>query len=466
MPGTTPANEANEPVPTLDGRVQAINRLPTARGDYVLYWMQASQRVLENPALAYAIGRANELELPVIVGFGLTDRYPEANLRHYAFMLQGLVEAERELERRGLKMALLLAPPDEAALALGRRAAVIVTDRGYLRRHRRWRTRVAAEAPCSVLQVEGNVVVPVAEASTKNEWAAATFRPKIRRLLERYLVKTPEVPAARDSLGLELDLPTVKPQVELLDRLPVDRSIAPVSLQGGTAEALHRLETFLAGPLREYHALRNDPGQELQSGLSPYLHFGQISPITVALAVRAASESSEEARAAFLEELVVRRELAFNYVTHEERYDRYESLPEWARKTLADHRRDPRPRLYSLQDLEAAGTDDPYWNAAMNEMRATGSMHGYMRMYWGKKILEWSASPEAGFAAALELNNRYFLDGRDPNSYAGVAWCFGKHDRPWPERAVYGKVRSMTASGLERKFDMKGYLLRVKAAAG
>jgi deoxyribodipyrimidine photo-lyase len=248
------------------------------------------------------------------------------------------------------------------------------------------------------------LIVPVQEASGKNEWAAATFRPRVRRLVESYLAPVAQVPAARDSLALRLELPIMRPGPELLDALRVDRSVGPVSRRGGTGAALGRLTQFLAGPLQEYHTARNDPGRDLQSGLSPYLHFGQISPVTVALA--------------------------------------------------------------ALDALEAAGTHDPYWNAAMNEMRATGVMHGYMRMYWGKKILEWSRSPEEGFTTALRLNNRYFLDGRDPNSYAGVAWCFGKHDRPWAERPVFGKVRSMTASGLERKFDMKAYLQRASPLTG
>ncbi|MBN1837101.1 MAG: deoxyribodipyrimidine photo-lyase [Spirochaetales bacterium] len=458
-------------------RARALNGRGAAPGDYVLYWMQASQRVLENPALEQAVERANELSLPVVVGFGLSASVLPANPRHYAFMLQGLEQVGPELERRGIRLAVLSEAPDQAALALGRRAALIITDAGYLRRHRSWRARVATEAPCAVVQVEGNAVVPVEEASDRGEWAAATFRPRIRRRLPEYLAPTQSHELRRDSLGLELDLPLLPPRSvgpglltdsALRPSLELDPAPGPVSpwFPGGTAEALRRLEGFVSGPLREYHSRRNDPGLELHSGLSPYLHFGQISPITVALAVQQAPGVPEEARAAFLEELIVRRELSFNYVHHEARYDRYEALPEWARRTLDAHRRDPRPYLYSPQELEAAASHDPYWNAAMREMRTTGSMHGYMRMYWGKKILEWSPSPEEGFAALVELNDRYFLDGRDPNSYAGTAWCFGRHDRPWPERPVFGKVRSMTASGLRRKFDMEAYLRRIDSLPG
>ena len=448
-----------------EARSRPLNRKPERDGDYVLYWMQASQRDLENPALEYAVQRANALSLPVLVGFGLTTDVPGAALRHYTFMIEGLAETARELERRGLRLALLRGAPDDAALALGGRAALIVTDRGYLRRHRAWRARVAAEAPSAVVQVEGNSVVPVEAASPKNEWAAATFRPRIRRALEPYLAQTQTRELRRDSLGLELDLPTLSAGPELLAGPGIEPRPGPVTpwFQGGTAEALRRLHRFTAGPLREYHTRRNDPGLELQSGLSPYLHFGQISPVTVALAVRDAAGVPEEARDAFLEELIVRRELSFNYASYEEGYDRYEALPDWARRTLAEHRQDPRPYLYDPQELESGSTHDPYWNAGMREMRITGSMHGYMRMYWGKKILEWSPSPEQGFAALLTLNDRYFLDGRDPNSYAGAAWCFGKHDRPWQERPVFGKVRSMTAGGLRRKFDMEAYLRRVDA---
>jgi deoxyribodipyrimidine photo-lyase len=240
--------------------------------------------------------------------------------------------------------------------------------------------------------------------------------------------------------------------------------VQPVaSFKGGSSRALERLEQFCKNSLPYYHTLRNDPAQEHQSNLSPYLHFGQISPLTVALAVKAARGAPQEARDAFLEELIVRRELAVNFVYYEQNYHSYDCLPDWAKRTLDEHRKDERPHLYSREQLEAAHTHDPYWNAAMEEMRLTGKMHGYMRMYWGKKILEWSETPERAYATALHLNNRYFLDGRDPNSFAGVAWCFGKHDRPWTERPIFGKTRYMADSGLRRKFDMDGYLRRVNA---
>jgi deoxyribodipyrimidine photo-lyase len=201
---------------------------------------------------------------------------------------------------------------------------------------------------------------------------------------------------------------------------------------------------------------------ERGSGLSPYLHFGQIGPLEVALTVREAPGIPEKAKEAFLEEMIVRRELSANFVFYNPRYDTYEgALPAWSRATLEKHRHDPRPYLYGLQELENAATHDLYWNAAQEEMVKTGRMHNYMRMYWGKKIIEWSASPEEAWDTALYLNNRYELDGRDPNAFAGIAWCFGKHDRPWAEHPVFGQVRFMNQKGLDRKFRMKAYLSRV-----
>jgi deoxyribodipyrimidine photo-lyase len=476
-------------------RIRPLNRAEARRGDYVLYWMQAAPRVADNPALEHALRQADELGLPLVCVFGLTASYPEATLRHYVFLLEGLAETAADLQALGVRLAVLLEEPDGAALRLAQPAALLVTDRAYLRHQRAWRERVAAEATCPVVQVEGEAVVPVEQASGKAEWAASSLRPKLRRLLADYLPEAaaPQPagaapgtapgtrarrrrwaarPPRRDSLGLRLDAPVLPPAdleggsaAPVLGRLRPDPSVPPVAgLRGGGSQARARLARFVRGPLAEYHLARNDPAGDLQSGLSPYLHFGQISPLAIARAVAGARGVQEGAREAFLEQLVVRRELSLNLVLHDPAYDRYEGLPEWARATLGRHARDRRPYLYDRATLERAETHDPYWNAAMREALATGGMHGYLRMYWGKKILEWSPTPQQAFAVALALNNRWCLDGRDPNSYAGVAWCFGRHDRPWPERPVFGTVRSMTSGGLERKFDMDAYLRRVSGA--
>jgi deoxyribodipyrimidine photo-lyase len=444
-----------------DARVKALNDHDHAEGRYVLYWMQQAQRARFNHALEHAVRWANELRQPLLVAFGLMDDYPEANARHYAFLLEGLQDVSEALAARRIKFVVQRGRPDEVALRLARDAALLVCDRGYLRHQRRWRERVAREARCKVVQVESDVVVPVEVASSKKEHAARTLRPKLARHLGDYVVGLEEVALRVPSLELEVEGLELTDPGALLKTLKLDTSVSPVKLfRGGTRAAERVLRAFLEERLGAYAATRNQPQTSNVSHMSKYLHFGQISPVAIALEVQKAGASDNAD--AYLEELIVRRELPMNFVFYEPHYDRYEALPEWARKTLDEHRHDAREHRYTREQLEAAETHDPYWNAAMNEMRFTGYMHNYMRMYWGKKILEWSPSPEEAFETTLYLNNRYFLDGRDPNSYANVAWVFGQHDRPWAERAVFGKVRYMSSGGLERKADPKAYLRKVE----
>ncbi len=445
-------------------RIQPLNSRSVQEGRYVLYWMQASQRAECNHALEAAVERANERNLPVVAVFGLTDRFPEANLRHYAFMLEGLEGVRGALARRGIQFVLARESPELAATRLAEEAALVVADRGYLRVQRQWRNHVAKNAPCAVIQVETDAVVPVETASPKEEYTAGTLRPKLERVLGGYLTPLKERTVKKDSLALRLDADDERDGRALLARLKIDRTVPPVgTVRGGTVRANALLEDFVAGKLARYDELRSDPGLDFSSGLSPYLHFGQISPLAVALRVRAAKGVPAAARKSFLEELIVRRELAMNFVFYNELYDEFDCLPDWARKTLAGHGKDRRAYLYGPEQWERAETHDPYWNAAQKEMVLTGRMHNYMRMYWGKKILEWSATPAEAFRTALRLNNRYELDGRDPNGFAGVAWCFGKHDRAWPERRIFGKIRYMNDAGLRRKFDMEAYLSKVAA---
>jgi deoxyribodipyrimidine photo-lyase len=445
-------------------RIRILSDRPERPGDYVLYWMQASQREAFNPALEFAVQVGRRLKLPVVVGFGLAPSYPEANARHYAFMLEGLQETRRQIERRGLSFVIRLGQPDQVALALAERAAHLVCDRGYLRHQRAWRENVANEARCRISEIEGDVVVPVELASTKHEVAARTLRPKILKLRDVFLT-----PLRREHVGPPGKEVAIESDVDLADvealvrNLPIDQGVRPVRrFRGGTSEAQRRLREFLRNTIDVYDDQRGEPGKGAVSFLSPYLHFGQISPVEIALAAR---RSVGRGVAAYLEELIVRRELSINFVTFEPNYDAYKGVPAWARKTLEDHRGDPRPHRYDRVRLERAETDDPCWNAAMREMTATGYMHNHMRMYWGKKILEWSAGPEEAFEMALYFNNKFFLCGRDPNSYANIGWLFGLHDRPWPERQVFGTVRSMTASGLRRKVDVEAYATLVERLA-
>ena len=452
-------------MPIQNTRIQPLNNLDIVDGKYVLYWMQQSQRADCNHALEYAIRQANKRGRGVIVVFGLTDSYPEANLRHYSFMLQGLQETKTALAARGIQMVIRLGEPPIIALALGKEADLIVCDRGYLKHQRAWRHTVAQKARCRVVQVESDVIVPVEVVSPKAEYAARTIRPKIHRHLEDYLNGLKKTKVGFPSMGMKIDGLNLKRMEDVLEGLKIDRGVSAVTphLAGGTSEAKALLARFIQYRLQFYAQNSNQPQTDDISYMSPYLHFGQISPLYVALAILQAPNAPQSVKDAYIEELVVRRELAMNFVYYTPDYDKYTCIPGWAKTTLEDHRQDRREFIYTRRQLENAQTHDPYWNAAMLEMRHTGFMHNYMRMYWGKKILEWSRTPQHAYRTTLALNNTYFLDGRDPNSYAGVAWIYGVHDRAWKERPIFGKVRFMAASGLERKCNIAGYVKKVHA---
>jgi deoxyribodipyrimidine photo-lyase len=450
-------------------RIQPLNQHEAqADGRYVLYWMQQSQRAAHNPALEHAVQHANAAGVPVLVVFGLMDDYPEANRRHYTFLLEGLQETATALAERGLSLVVRHGAPDEVALAYADDATVLVTDRGYLRHQKRWRRRVAEAAPCRVVQVEGDVVVPVAAATDKAEYAARTLRPKIHEHLDRFLAPVEPTEPAHPAPDLKAaDGWALDDAAALVDRLDLDESVSPVSslYRGGAAAAQRRLSDFLHTAFAGYDDKRNQPETNAVSHMSKYLHFGQISPVWLAQTIREADAPQDDIDS-YIEELVVRRELAVNHVHFRpDTYDRYACLPDWAQESLAEHADDERDPLYSRRDLVEGATHDPYWNAAMKELRETGYMHNYMRMYWGKKILEWSSDPRTAFERTLSLNNRFFLDGRDPNSFANVAWVFGLHDRGWKERPIYGKVRYMSKGGLERKADPDAYVEKVDRLA-
>jgi len=441
-----------------ESRILPLNNNRPSKGDFVLYWMQASQRAEYNHALEYAITRTNEYKLPLIVYFGLTEAFPEANERHYCFMLEGLRDVQKALAGKGIGMIIERCSPEVGTAEFAKRAYLIVCDRGYLKIQRKWREYVSKHVQCPLIQVESDVVIPVEKASYKEEYSAATLRRKLQRVLPHYLVSIEEQSPEIDSTRLKFDTYDISDIPKALSKLAIDRTVKPSPIyHGGTKEAKKRLNEFILKKLRKYDELRNDPNEDSLSNLSPYLHFGQISPMHVALEVSRTGDANSDA---FLEELIVRRELGINFVHYNQEYDSFKGLPNWAKLTLSEHQDDPREYLYRREDLEQARTHDLYWNAAQREMVATGKMHGYMRMYWGKKILEWTKTPQAAYETTLYLNNKYELDGRDPNGFAGVAWCFGKHDRPWGRRSIFGNVRYMSADGLKRKFDVEKYARR------
>ena len=440
---------------------------PATDGCCVVYCMQRAQRGLDNPALDLAIEMGNLLKQPVLVFFGLHPKYPRANLRHYAFLIDGLEETRRRVEERGA-IFLFRPYPAHDLIAFCREVSpsLVIGDENPMREPEGWRCSAARQLTVPFWTVDADVVVPT-RLFPKEEYAARTIRPKIHRLLPQFLQRGSE-PAAQVRWPSNRPLPKSEPidRERLLRELPLDRAVGAVQgARGGTAAGLARLETFLDRILREYDTARNLPPIEGTSQLSAYLHFGQLGPLTIALAVEKRAGVPEAARAAFLEELIVRRELAINYVARNPYYDSLQGCHGWAVQTLTRHAGDPRPYLYSLEQFEQAATHDPLWNAAQREMVVSGRMHGYLRMYWAKKILEWTRHPEEAFSFAVHLNDRYQLDGRDPNGYTGIAWAIGgKHDRPWgPERPIFGLIRYMVASGCARKFSIAGYLDRVAA---
>jgi deoxyribodipyrimidine photo-lyase len=443
-------------------RIRHLIAVPPKTGKYVLYWMQQAQRVDCNHALCHALEIAGELALPLVVGFILTPEFPESNLRHTVFMLEGIKNVQNRLKSLGIPFVIKAGPMVDKVLSLAEKAAWVVTDVGYLRIQRQWRAQVSRGLKCPYTEIETDVIVPVSAASTKEEYAARTLRPKIMKQLDTHLS-----PVLLPEYSMKNAAPPVEPSdlidpVKLAGQAVFTKNILPVNtFRGGYTEAKARLKRFIEGKLADYDTLARDPVAGCQSDLGPYLHFGQISPVEIVREIRASS-APEAARAAFIEQVAVRRELAINFVFYNPVYDQYESaVPSWAKQTLFDHQEDPRPYLYSADDLEKGKTHDPYWNAAQMEMVISGKMHNYMRMYWGKKIMEWTRTPEEAFAIMLMLNNRYELDGRDANGFTGVAWCFGRHDRPWGERPVFGNVRYMNAEGLKRKFAISEYVNRM-----
>lgn len=427
--------------------------------------MQASQRTRFNHALEYAITHANGLSQPLLVAFGLMDDYPEANERHYAFMLRGLRDVSENLAQRGIKFIVKHGSPADVALHFAKHASLLICDRGYLRHQKQWRDQVANAAKIRVVQVESDVVVPVELASNKQEFAARTIRPKIHKQLQEFMKPLEPVRVKHKSLDLDIEGNIDVADVEkTLKKLKIDRTVPRSSrLLGGEDEAAKRLNHFVRKLLGDYDEARNEPAAAATSTMSPYLHFGQISPLEIVLKVRNAKDAPKKDRDAYLEELIIRRELGMNYANFQPKYDSFDALPNWAQRTLQLHAKDARPITYTRTQLESAQTHDPYWNAAQTEMTKTGFMHNYMRMYWGKKILEWTATPEKAFETLLYLNNRHFIDGRDPVSFANIGWIFGLHDRPWGEREIFGQIRYMNSAGLERKFDMDAYIRFVES---
>jgi len=442
-------------------RVRLLKEGDAKKGP-VVYWMSRDQRVRDNWALVHARDVAQERQEPLIVVFCLVQNFLDATGRHYAFMLRGLQEVEEDLFKKNIPFGLVTGLPEKEIPRFVKKynAALLVCDFDPLRVKMMWKDRVAEQITIPFYEVDAHNIVPCWHVSHKQEFAARTFRPRIHRRLDEFLDRFPRI--GTHPFSCRQHPPRV--DWERAARVvKIDRSVSEISWPApGEAAARGMMRRFITTKLASYDTARNDPTLDGQSGLSPYLHFGQIAAQRVVLEIGRAAFDPEQT-ASFLEELVVRRELSDNFCFYNPWYDSFKGFPAWAQKTLQQHAPDRREYLYSRAQLEHADTHDPLWNAAQMEMVKTGKMHGYMRMYWAKKILEWSESPEEALERAVYLNNRCELDGRDPNGYVGCAWSIGGvHDRAWFERPVFGKIRYMSYNGCRSKFNVALYIEHVK----
>jgi len=450
-------------------RVRRLNDAPMQTGKYVLYWAQMNRRADSNHAFAYAAGLANDAQLPLLVYEGLTCSYPHANDRFHTFLLEGVPENQRRFRALGAGYCFHLrrrhADPDDAFYRLAKHAAAVVTDDYPTFVAREHNARVPAKLPVPYFVVDASCIVPM-NLFEKREYAAYTLRPRIKARLAEYLAP---VVSVRLKCKFELPPPKLHTEVsganiaELVASCEINHEIRPsTAFRGGSLEAQRRLRYFLKKNLARYAGESNQPSAHATSNLSPYLHFGQIAAIRIAIDVRNHARKHKLMADEFLEELIVRRELAFNFARHTDGLESLDVLPDWARRTLERHDRDKRPFLYSSLQLERAETHDELWNATQKEMLLRGKIHGYYRMYWGKKIIEWTRSHADALAFMISIHDRYALDGRDPNTYTNILWCFGLHDRAWAERPVFGQIRYMLYEGMQRKTDVEAYIREIR----
>ena len=463
-------------MPVEPDRILSLNsKSPRADADYVLYWSQMNRRVAGNHALAHAIDLANQYRLPLLVYEGLTCTYRHANDRLHSFMLEAVPDMEKGVTGIGAGYMFYLrarrADANDVVYRLAEKAACLLTDDypTFIAAHHNGRVPERIGIP--YIAVDSSCVVPMSRHE-KRAYGAYTIRPKIRRELPLFLkpvamprLKVPWRPDLLPRFARSLRTTVTATNVsELVNGCEIDHSVKPsIGFRGGQSVARKYLQRFLRDRLRCYAGERNDPSAHATSDLSPYLHFGQISALEVALAARDYATEHKLIADEFLEELIVRRELAFNFARFTPDPESLDALPDWCKRTMEKHVRDRRPQIYSYDQLARAETYDALWNATQKELLLRGKIHGYYRMYWGKKIIEWSPTYEDALRAMIDLHDIYALDGRDPNTYTNILWCFGLHDRPWAERPVFGQLRYMSLEGMRRKTNVDAYIKEIAA---
>jgi deoxyribodipyrimidine photo-lyase len=443
-------------------RIRILKRNEDIYGPVVL-WMSRDQRINDNWALIFAQELAIKQKTSLAVVFCLVPQFLNATIRQYGFMIKGLQEVEKNLRKKNIPFFLLTGSPETEIPKFVKKNKIgtVVADFNPLHINKTWKKSVMNKIDINFIEVDAHNIVPCWIASPKQEYSAYTFRPKLYHLLMEFLEDFP--PLKKHPYRWKGKISRID-WGKSLNTLDVDFAIQEIAwIKPGEKAAYKTMQKFLKDKLLLYDKQRNNPLIGGQSNLSPYLHFGQISPQRVVLEVLKTSVD-KKSMDTFLEEIFVRRELSDNFCFYNANYDNVEGFPDWAKRTLNEHRNDKRKYLYTLQQFENALTHDELWNAAQMEMVKRGKMHGYMRMYWAKKILEWTEAPEQAMEIAIYLNDRYELDGRDPNGYTGIAWSLGGvHDRAWNERPVFGKIRYMSYNGCKAKFDIKKYIENVQS---
>lgn len=426
-------------------RSRKLNNFEYSKGD-IIYWMSRDQRVNDNWSLLFAQDLAKKYNVNLKVIFCLVPKFLGATLRQYDFMLKGLEQVSKSLEEKNIKFDLLVGDPVKKIPEYVKKEGVLITDFDPLKIKIKWKSSIKNKIKIPFYEVDSHNIIPCWIASNKQEFAAYTIRPKINNLLDIFLTKFPKVKKQKINVKNIIGWNKIKKKLELENIDPI------IWLKPGEFQAKLVLKKF-EKKINSYSKFRNDPLKDATSNLSPYLHFGQICSQTIALKIK-----NKE----FLEELIVRKELADNFCYYNKNYDKFIGFPKWAQKTLNEHKTDKREYTYTKIQFEKALTHDKLWNAAQMQMIKTGKMHGYMRMYWAKKILEWTKTPKQALKIAIYLNDKYEIDGRDPNGYTGIAWSIGGvHDRAFAKREIFGKIRYMNYNGIKSKFNIKEYIKKI-----
>lgn len=472
---------------------QLTTNPPRADGSFVLYWMTAYRRHQYNFALQHAIDWANELKKPLVVLEAVRIRYRWTSDRFHRFILDGMVDNAAAFSKsKAVYLPYVEPQPGEGSglvESLAGEACLTVSDDFPCFFHPTLYRRIASKWPSRIELVDSNGILPM-RAADRTFTVAHSYRRFMQKTVPSHLLDFPEPsPLKKLRMAASMAIPgtilkrwPMTPADKLvdlsLDKLAIDHTVKPTSLTGGSQAARKSLDRFVNERLRTYSDDRNEPAKSGSSNLSPYLHFGHISPHEIMERLIEANGwnpsrlgkangkmtgfwNMNEHSEAFLDQLLTWREIGFNQCWRDANYDRYESLPTWAQTTLAEHADDRREFMYTLEQFEASQTHDKLWNAAQRQLVRDGIIHNYLRMLWGKKILHWSESPQTALQIMIQLNNKYALDGRDPNSYSGIFWTLGRYDRAWgPERPIFGKIRYMTSESTQSKFRLKEYLAK------